>query len=360
MLRPLDEFLLWDLRWNGIRTKQVPEVPGCQSQKRVYEFEINNFILDKKRLFSLSSPKLLRPLGEFLLWDFRYNGVRTKQKQTQYNAIEGDKNKQFDSATISPPEQFCHLTALKTAIATVIATMAASMDEPVFDDEYLGEYFNGKWCCRFQECPCIGNNIYNNSTISLAPEDALYQATEFTQDFWFGVGPNTNITMITFTDEDINTLKTIYESYTAEYSPLSMSSDDDDIITRFYFEDLSLLTNNNNNNNNITSIARGFLVFKLLFESRTVDVSNYHELFGQWTVDHSEKVLEDWQQALEGWNITELDNPVWASTGGTAAAAKFLPPPISSPTEWMETSSVGRVLSIFQLVVGMICVLVAI
>jgi len=111
--------------------------------------------------------------------------------------------------------------------------MAASMDEPEMDEPemdepemdepavpvssdddwvYDEEYDNAKWCCRFRECPCNSNNIYNNSTIPLAPEDARYRATVFSQDFRFGVGPNTNITMITFTEEDINTLKTIYES----------------------------------------------------------------------------------------------------------------------------------------------------
>jgi len=219
--------------------------------------------------------------------------------------------------------------------------MAASMDVPAvvssdYDDwVYDDEYDNAKWCCRFRECPCNSNNIYNNSTISLAPEDAKYQATVFFQDFRFEVGPNTNM--------DINTLKTIYESYTAEYSPQS-----DDIITRFYFEDLSLRVNNNNvnptdndnHNDNDNSNARGTLEYNMLFESRTVDVSNYHELFQQWTVDHSEKVLEDWQQAMEGWNITELDDPMWASSMEGPP-----PPPMvyDSAEENFTTSGGGRV-----------------
>jgi len=69
-------------------------------------------------------------------------------------------------------------------------------------------------------------------------------------------------------------------------------------------------------------------------------------------VDHSEKVLEDWQQALEGWNITELDDPMWVvSMEG--------PPPPPMVSSVVETYSGGRDLPIF-LLVGMIVVLVAI
>ena len=102
-----------------------------------------------------------------------------------------------------------------------------------------------------------------------------------------------------FNEDDIAVLQVLYESYTSKYAPLSAEEAKSNIQTTctIYHQ----------------SYSDGYIDYEMVWESSYHNVSDYHELFQNWTLFHNDNILEDWNLLLPQSDIIQLAPPTVVS-----------------------------------------------